>query len=142
MRRIRLGVSVGGVVALACIVPAFAQSTDLPGIEILAPPRNNAAPKVGTPSGQTSPAQKKGPCEEGKPDSPPSFGCLNEQLKQKVDRVNPTENTPPLDAKSSDLKTGVVNMPAVQQQYGQNFGRSVIPYRPPRPVFAPPLARH
>jgi hypothetical protein len=29
---------------------------------------------------------------------------------------------------------GVVNMPAVKQQYGQNFGVSVIPYRPPLPV--------
>jgi hypothetical protein len=142
MPRIRLGVSVCGVVAIACGVPAFAQSTDLPGIEILAPPKNNSPPNGGAPSGQTSPAQKKGPCEGGKADSEHSLGCLNEQLKQKVDRVNPSENTPPLDAKSSDLKTGVVNMPAVQQQYGQNFGRSVIPYRPPRPVFAPPLARH
>jgi hypothetical protein len=60
-----------------------------------------------------------------------SFGCLNEKLRQKVDEVNPPVlNTPPIDAKSSDLKVGTVNVPAVQQQYGQNFGRSVIPYRP------------
>jgi hypothetical protein len=68
-----------------------------------------------------------------------SFGCLNEKLKKKVDQVNPLQNIPPVDARSSDLKVGTVNMPGVQQQYGQNFGRSVIPYRPAPPVFAPPL---
>jgi hypothetical protein len=34
---------------------------------------------------------------------------------------------------------GIVNVPAVQQQYGQNFGHSVIPYWPPPPVFTSPL---
>lgn len=47
-----------------------------------------------------------------------------------------------IDARSSDLKKGVVNLPAVQQQYGKNFGRSVIPYRPgPPPVYTSPLGR-
>ena len=44
-------------------------------------------------------------------------------------------NTPPIDAKSQDLKVGVVNIPAVQQQYGRNFGVSAFPYRPPTPVY-------
>jgi len=61
-----------------------------------------------------------------------SFGDLNQQLKRKVDEVNPTGNNPPLDARSPDTKTGVVNIPGVQQQYGKNFGNSVIPYRPAR----------
>jgi hypothetical protein len=59
-----------------------------------------------------------------------SFGCINERFKRKVDEVNPVLNTPPIDAKSSDLKVGTVNIPAVQQQYGKNFGHSVVPYRP------------
>jgi hypothetical protein len=67
----------------------------------------------------------------------PSFGDLNQQLKRKVDEVNPTANNPPLDARSPDTKIGVVNIPGVQQQYGKNFGNSVVPYRPPPPVFAP-----
>ena len=62
-------------------------------------------------------------------------GCLNDQLKAKVDEVNPTLTTPPIDAKSSDLKVGTVNVPGVQQQYGKNFGKSVIPYRPPPPIY-------
>jgi hypothetical protein len=42
---------------------------------------------------------------------------------------------PPIDARSSDTKLGIVNIPAVQQQYGSNFGRSVVPFRVPQPVF-------
>jgi hypothetical protein len=66
-----------------------------------------------------------------------SFGCLNEKLKLQVDRVNPpVTNTPPLDARSQDIKVGVVNVPAVQEQYGRNFGVSAFPFRPPPPVFS------
>lgn len=65
-----------------------------------------------------------------------SLGCINERLKKQVDQVNPpVTNTPPIDAKSQDLKVGVVNVPAVQQQYGRNFGVSAFPYRPPAPVY-------
>ena len=66
-----------------------------------------------------------------------SLGCINERLKKQVDQVNPpVTNTPPIDAKSQDLKVGVVNVPAVQQQYGRNFGVSAFPYRPPAPVYS------
>jgi hypothetical protein len=51
-------------------------------------------------------------------------------------------NLPPIDARSPDIKTGVVNIPAVQQQYGRNFGISVVPYRPPPPVFSTPGMPH
>ncbi len=67
-----------------------------------------------------------------------AFNCLNDKLKQQVDRVNPSLNTPPIDARSPDIRVGVVNIPAVQQQYGKNFGVSVVPYRP-SVVYAPPL---
>lgn len=65
-----------------------------------------------------------------------SIGCLNQQMRRQVDQVNPTLAAPPLDAKSPDLKVGVVNIPGVQQQYGQNFGKSVVPFRPPPPVYS------
>ncbi|MBR0869811.1 hypothetical protein JQ633_05545 [Bradyrhizobium tropiciagri] len=65
---------------------------------------------------------------------------MNERLRRQVDRVNPpVTNTPPIDAKSHDLKVGVVNVPAVQQQYGRNFGVSAFPYRPPAPVYTSPV---
>jgi hypothetical protein len=70
-----------------------------------------------------------------------SMDCLNQKLRREVDRVNPTMNLPPIDARSPDTKVGVVNIPGVQQQYGRNFGVSVVPYRPPPPVFSSPLGR-
>jgi hypothetical protein len=70
-----------------------------------------------------------------------SFGCINEKLRRRVDEVNPVLNAPPFDAKSQDIKVGVVNVPGVQEQYGRNFGVSVIPYRPPPLVFSSPMGR-
>jgi len=69
-----------------------------------------------------------------------SMDCINQKLKKEVDKVNPSLNLPPIDARSQDLKVGIVNVPAVQQQYGKNFGVSVVPYRPAPPVFASPSA--
>jgi hypothetical protein len=68
-----------------------------------------------------------------------SMDCLNQKLRREVDRVNPTMNLPPIDARSPDTKVGVVNIPGVQQQYGRNFGVSVVPYRPAPPVYGAPL---
>jgi hypothetical protein len=70
-----------------------------------------------------------------------SLDCLNQKFKQQVEKINPPDTVAPLDARSQDLKVGVVNMPAVKQQYGPNFGHSVIPFRPPQPTFAPGLGR-
>ncbi len=71
----------------------------------------------------------------------PSLGCLNRRLKQQVDRVAPSLNAPPIDARSQDIRVGVANTVAVQQQYGPNFGRSAIPFRPQQ-TFTNPLAIH
>ena len=71
-----------------------------------------------------------------------SMDCLNQKLRREVDRINPAMNLPPIDARSPDTKVGVVNIPGVQQQYGRNFGVSVVPYRPAPPVFSAPLGPH
>ena len=65
-----------------------------------------------------------------------SFNCINEQLKRQVDQINPVMNVAPIDAMSQDIRVGVVNQAGVRQQYGSNFGRSVIPFRPV--VVVPP----
>ncbi|WP_415914711.1 hypothetical protein [Rhodopseudomonas palustris] len=113
-------------VAVLAVMPARADAqTLLPQITVRPPSPKNTDPKgsgVDIKGGDSSP-----------------FGRLNDQLKRKVDETNPIGNTPPLDARSPDTKTGVVNIPGVQQQYGKNFGHSVIPYRPPPPVYTPPL---
>jgi hypothetical protein len=77
-------------------------------------------------------------CVEVEIGSSRSMDCLNQKLKKEVDKVNPSMNLPPIDAKSQDIKVGVVNVPGVRQQYGRNFGVSVIPYRPAPPVFTSP----
>lgn len=70
-----------------------------------------------------------------------SFGCLNQTLKGDVEKVNPVPNLPPADARSGDTRIGIVNLPGVQQQYGQNYGRSVVPFRLPPPVYSAPINR-
>lgn len=65
-----------------------------------------------------------------------TFGCINQQLRREVDRVNPSLNLPPIDARSSDVRVGNVNEAAVRQQYGSNYGRSAIPYRPAAPNYS------
>jgi len=67
------------------------------------------------------------------------FDCLNAKLRRDVEQVSPQLNLPPIDARSSDIKTGVINIPGVQQQYGRNFGVSAVPYRLPAPVYSGPL---
>jgi hypothetical protein len=122
------------------VLPAHAEErTVLPEITVIgAPPKGTAPPGTSqTGAGPTSEGHTR--CGTATAGGDQSFGCLNEALKRQVDQINPVLNAPPIDAKSQDLKVGTVNIPAVQQQYGQNFGHSVIPYRPPPLVFTSPL---
>lgn len=62
------------------------------------------------------------------------YGCINQALRRKVDeatRATDGLGAKGFDAKSPDLKIGIVNTSAVRQQYGRNFGISAFPYRPP-----------
>jgi hypothetical protein len=122
--------------------PARAQqqpATPLPPVTVQPPqppPVLEAPPNQGNGNGNAA-----GSKDEGHGDKA-SLDRLNNQLKRKVDEVNPTDNTPPLNASSPDTKVGVVNVPAVQQQYGPNFGHSAVPYRPPAPVYSSPIGPH
>jgi hypothetical protein len=69
----------------------------------------------------------------------PDMSCLNQQLEQKAAAARPVPVIPPVDARSPSVQTGGFNQAAVAQQYGQNFGKSAQPYRPPAPVYASPL---
>ncbi len=96
---------------------------------------------IGSPDGR--PRGSTGPCVEveiGGVAAPP-LDCLNKRLKNQVDRVQPSANNPPLDAKSQDIKVGATNAAAVRQQYGTNFGVSPFPQRPGAPAFVPPVGR-
>lgn len=109
-------------------------------------PRSGAAQSIALPEivigGGDRLARPSQSCVDVEIGATRSYRCLNDALQRQVDRVNPPmPNTPPLDARSSDIRTGVVNAPAVQQQYGRNYGKSVIPYRPPLPTYTSPLRR-
>lgn len=114
-----------------------------------------AAPVVaGAQDSSSAPSEKRGTIIGGGPPPAPTFercvdveiggdkafGCLNQKLKREVDRTNPPINLPPIDAHSPDVRVGNVNEAAVRQQYGSNYGRSVIPFRPAPPILA--LPRH
>ena len=133
---------VTALAATAFVAARAEEPQALPPVTVDAPP-----PKLVLPSSEGGNAQPQTPptiggskpaagdngrerCVDVRSGNDNSFGCINERFKRKVDEVNPVLNTPPIDAKSSDLKVGTVNIPAVQQQYGKNFGHSVVPYRP------------
>jgi hypothetical protein len=65
----------------------------------------------------------------------PSFACVNQRLQQEVDRLRPIANIPPLDASSPAVRVHGFNETALQQQFGQNFGKSAVPFRPRPPIF-------
>ncbi|WP_298368227.1 hypothetical protein [uncultured Bradyrhizobium sp.] len=146
MKVIMLAVAVAGLSAMQAEAQTQ-QRTPLPEIVVGTPPpalNLNRDTSGGTPpptlnlnrdtGGGTGRAAARG---SGGCGDAASLGCINERLKKQVDQVNPpVTNTPPIDAKSQDLKVGVVNVPAVQQQYGRNFGVSAFPYRPPAPVYS------
>jgi hypothetical protein len=67
--------------------------------------------------------------------SPSAFNCLNQQLQQEVQGVAPPQPKLPLSANSSSNQVGTFNEQSVSEQYGQNFGKSATPYRPPPPTF-------
>lgn len=114
------------------IAPALAQQTSVALPEIII---GASAPTAG--EARTANAAER--CVDVQIGGSRAFNCLNQKLREEVNRVNPSANIPPIDARSSDIRVGVVNMPAVQQQYGRNFGVSVIPYRPAPPVFTAPI---
>lgn len=137
MKVLMLAITIAGLSAM----PALAQTpqpqhTPLPEIIVGAPPPTvNLNRDTGGSSGRAA-ARGSGSGPGERCGDAASLGCINERLRKQVDQVNPpVTNTPPIDAKSQDLKVGVVNIPAVQQQYGRNFGVSAFPYRPPTPVY-------
>lgn len=60
----------------------------------------------------------------------PNLRCLNRQLQKRVESVRPIPNVAPLDARSSALSLGALNETALKQQYGPNYGKSAVPWRP------------
>jgi hypothetical protein len=70
------------------------------------------------------------------------LNCLNQQLKHEVDRLQATPTIAPLDARSAAVHVGGFSETAMSEQYGKNFGKSVVPFRPAPPIFAPATVAH
>jgi hypothetical protein len=70
---------------------------------------------------------------------PSGYNCLNQELQQQALGANPPTPQIPSGASSPSNAIGTFNEQSLREQYGQNFGKSVIPYRPPPPVFNNPL---
>lgn len=67
---------------------------------------------------------------------PNPYDCLNQQLQQQVQGESQNSPSLPLSAASPSNKVGTFNEQGLKEQYGPNFGKSVIPYRPPAPTFS------
>lgn len=126
-----------GTILLALLMPAAAQAPG-PG-DAHSGDAPAAAPSQTIIGGQPPPPPNYQRCTEVEIGGDREFGCLNLQLKREVERVNPSTNSPPFDARSPDVSIGIANDAAVREQYGPNYGRSVVPYRPPTP---PPVTPH
>ena len=124
--------------SVALAVTARAEDADAPPTGRLLP-QIHVEPPAAQPKGTGPRDQGSGTGANERDGKAKSLDRLNRELKRKVDEVNPTANTPPLDAASPDTKIGVINIPGVQQQYGKNFGHSAFPYRPAPPVYTAPL---
>jgi hypothetical protein len=106
---------------LSIIGPARAQSTDGGGLVLGNAP---AAPGAQTCVQVNVIGQK-----------PLPYNCLNQQLQQQVQTAAPAPPVP-LGANSPANAAGAFNRAGVAEQYGANFGNSVIPYRPAAPGFS------
>jgi hypothetical protein len=58
------------------------------------------------------------------------LNCINQQLKQQAEHVQPVGNVAPLDANSPAVKVHGFSETALSQQYGKNLGKSAVPFRP------------
>jgi hypothetical protein len=64
-----------------------------------------------------------------------AYDCLNRQLQQQTQATQHAMPQAPFAAGSAPNQTGTFNKQGVSEQYGQNFGKSAVPYRPPAPIF-------
>lgn len=68
-----------------------------------------------------------------------SYDCLNAQLRPKaVPQAGASETTTESLAKGPSNRVGTFNLSAERNRFGANWGKSITPQRPARPVVVPP----
>jgi hypothetical protein len=99
------------LVLMAAMAAHAEEATQLPPITLLGtPPKRHGKPHrpapppqpTGTGTATDRPANER--CVDVMVGGERSFGCINQLLKEKVVRTKPTVTTPPIDARSPDLK--------------------------------------
>lgn len=65
--------------------------------------------------------------------------CLNQMLRETVDRVAPVANVDDPGSNLTPVALGRATPAAVKQRYGNAYGRSVMPQRPSR-AYQPPVS--
>ena len=118
----------GLALMLACTGVGAAWAQGAPGNGNVALPGSAGQPASG--SSQTCVQAQIGN------EKPSPYDCLNQQMQQQVRGTNAGPPSLPLSATSPSNQVGTFNEQGVKEQYGPNFGKSVIPYRPPTPVFS------
>ncbi len=88
---------------------------------------------------QTYAADPGGTCIGAQVGEHQSYDCLNESLARAAVRAHAPVVTGTLSATSPAPAVGSFNQTAVQERMGSNFGKSVLPQRPPVPVFLSPI---
>jgi hypothetical protein len=68
-------------------------------------------------------------------EKPSPYSCINQELQQQAQGAPQSTPSLPLGADFPSNKVGTFNEQGVKEQYGQNFGKSVIPFRPPPLIF-------
>lgn len=65
----------------------------------------------------------------------PDYACLSDALRGAVAATRPVASLPTVGRQPGPNAVGLITPTEVRQQYGPNFGTSVVPYRPvaPRP---------
>jgi hypothetical protein len=102
------------------VAGAFAQDGNvarLPPVNVAPaeqPPAQVLPPSSGEGSAASNSSAPATLCKAGGSAADKGFGCLNQKLKNQVDQASSNAGIPtaPLDAKSTDLKVGIVNVPA------------------------------
>jgi hypothetical protein len=69
-----------------------------------------------------------------------SYACLNQELEKLAPMKRySAEQDSPYSAGSPAPVVGTFNQAATRERLGNNFGKSVVPQRPPAPVYTPQL---
>jgi hypothetical protein len=87
----------------------------------------------------TAPPTSQSLCVDVKIGDEAFYSCLNDQLRRLTEQGRFSSTDVPIGVTSPPNQVGTFNQAATAERLGTSFGHSVIPQRPPPPVFTNPL---